>query len=467
MLFSSLFFITTFLPIVLLLYYMAGKKVRNALLCAASLLFYAWGEPKYVVLMIISIVANYFFARWIKSNKKKPAKRILILAIIFNIGLLGFFKYFNFGVSIFESVAGFSLDLPIIKLPIGISFYTFQILSYVIDVYRKRVRVQKNIINLATYIALFPQLIAGPIVQYADIEKQLKNRTANADLLIAGTKRFILGLAKKVIIANNVAYIADTIYAQPIAEVSTAGLWLAALAYMLQIYFDFSGYSDMAIGLGKMFGFNFLENFNYPYIATSVKDFWRRWHISLSTWFRDYVYIPLGGNRVSKLKWVRNIMIVWLLTGLWHGANWNFIIWGLYYGVLLLLEGTILAKPLSKCPKIIRYVLTMLVVIVGWVIFRVENLDQLGDTLAKMFGCGGTFALSQIFHTDFVLITSLPFVLLGIIFATPYIRKAFARLEQKCVFLIPVKYLVYLGLFALVLVFLINNSYNPFIYFRF
>lgn len=467
MLFSSLTFLTTFLPLVLFLYYIADKKFRNAILCLASLLFYAWGEPKFIILMLISIVTNYFFALWISKAKKRSKKPLLILSIIFNIALLSFFKYFNFGISIFESVTGKQLNLPLIELPIGISFYTFQILSYVVDVYRGKVKVQKNIVTLATYIALFPQLIAGPIVQYSDVEKQLKDRKESLDLFIEGVKRFVLGLAKKVIIANNVAYIADTLYAQPITEVSTIGLWLAAIAYTLQIYFDFSGYSDMAIGLGKMFGFNFLENFNYPYIATSIKDFWRRWHISLSKWFRDYIYIPLGGNRVSKLKWVRNIMIVWMLTGLWHGANWNFILWGLFYGVLLLLEGTILAKPLSKLPTWIRYILTMFIVVIGWTIFRVEHLSTLTATLGKMLGINASFSLSEVFYSNYTLITSLPYILIGILFVSPYLRKAFCKLEQKWIWLIPVKYLIYLGMFGLTVVFLISSSYNPFIYFRF
>jgi alginate O-acetyltransferase complex protein AlgI len=467
MLFSSLTFITLFLPVTLLLYYLADRKFRNIILCLASLLFYAWGEPKYIVLMLVSIVANYWLARWIGHVKKQRKKSILIIAIIFNIALLGFFKYFNFGVSIFESATGAQLNLPLIELPIGISFYTFQVLSYVIDVYRGKVKVQKNIITLATYIALFPQLIAGPIVQYSDVEKQLTKRKESVDLVVAGAKRFILGLAKKVIIANNVALIADKLYEQPIAEISTWGLWLAAIAYALQIYFDFSGYSDMAIGLGKMFGFNFLENFNYPYIATSVKDFWRRWHISLSKWFRDYVYIPLGGNRVSKIKWIRNILIVWALTGFWHGANWNFIIWGLYYGVILLLEGTLLAKPLNKLPKAVRYILTMLIVVVGWTIFRVEDLAMLGETLGKMFGIGASFAKSEIFYSNYSVIVSLPYLLVGILFTTPYLRIAFCKLEQKWAGFIVVKYLALLAMFGIAIAFLVCDSYNPFIYFRF
>ena len=466
MLFSSLTFLTFFLPVVLFLYYISDRRYRNAILCIASLVFYAWGEPKYVLLMLISIVSNYWFARWINASKRNR-KTLLIIAIVFNLSLLGFFKYFNFGVSIFKSITRFNINLPVVDLPIGISFYTFQILSYIIDVYNKKVKAQKNIISLATYIALFPQLIAGPIVQYKDIEKQLNHRHENLDLFIAGTKRFILGLAKKVIIANNVGYIADIFYTQPATEISTLGFWLAAIAYALQIYYDFSGYSDMAIGLGKMFGFNFLENFNYPYIATSIKDFWRRWHISLSQWFRDYVYIPLGGNRVSKLKWVRNILIVWTLTGFWHGANWNFLLWGFFYGVILLLEGTVLSKPLSKIPRPLRYTLTMIIALVGWTIFRIEDLGYLKEVLGKMFCINAKFELSEIFYSSYNLISSLPFVPIGIIFATPYPRNAFARLEKKAACLIPIKYLIYLAMLISVFALLTSNAYNPFIYFRF
>lgn len=467
MLFSSLTFIAFFLPIVLFLYYLADRRFKNIILCLASLVFYAWGEPKHIILMLVSILVNYLLALWMSSKRKAKRKILLILAIIFNVGLLGFFKYFNFGVSILELATGANFNLPVIGLPIGISFYTFQILSYVIDVYKKKIRAQRNVVKLATYISLFPQLIAGPIVQYSDIEDQLDERHESVDLLIAGIKRFILGLAKKVIIANNVAYIADTIYAQPLTEVSTAGLWLAAIAYALQIYFDFSGYSDMAIGLGKMFGFRFLENFNYPYIATSIQDFWRRWHISLSTWFRDYIYIPLGGNRVSKIKWIRNILIVWTLTGLWHGANWNFIIWGLFYGVLLLLERTVLKKLLEAAPHLLKHVYTAIIVLIGWTIFRVEDLNMLSGTLGKMFGIGGSFKISSIFYSDFTLICSLPFIVLGVIFMTPLLKKVFLKLEKRYAIFIPIKYLLYLAIFGLSIVLLIGNSYNPFIYFRF
>lgn len=467
MLFSSLTFIAFFLPIVLFLYYLADRRFKNIILCLASLVFYAWGEPKHIILMLVSILVNYLLALWMSSKRKAKRKILLILAIIFNVGLLGFFKYFNFGVSILELATGANFNLPVIGLPIGISFYTFQILSYVIDVYKKKIRAQRNVVKLATYISLFPQLIAGPIVQYSDIEDQLDERHESVDLLIAGIKRFILGLAKKVIIANNVAYIADTIYAQPLTEVSTAGLWLAAIAYALQIYFDFSGYSDMAIGLGKMFGFRFLENFNYPYVATSIQDFWRRWHISLSTWFRDYIYIPLGGNRVSKIKWIRNILIVWTLTGLWHGANWNFIIWGLFYGVLLLLERTVLKKLLEAAPRLLKHVYTAIIVLIGWTIFRVEDLNMLSGTLGKMFGIGGSFKMSSIFYSDFTLICSLPFIVLGAIFMTPLLKKVFLKLEKRYAIFIPIKYLLYLAIFGLSIVLLIGNSYNPFIYFRF
>ena len=469
MVFSSLIFLFRFLPVFLIIYYLVPFKFKNPVLFAGSIAFYAWGEPRYLVLVLFSILINYSLARMMCSYEKGSLQRKLmfLLAIFYDVGMLLVFKYLVFILKSINELTGLNIGVPAITLPLGISFYTFQVLSYIIDIYRKKIKIQKNIIDLATYIALFPQLIAGPIVQYKDIEKQLRHRKESLDLFIAGSKRFVLGLAKKVIIANNVAIIADTLYAQPVAEVSTPGLWLAALAYTLQIYFDFSGYSDMAIGLGKMFGFEFSENFNYPYIATSIKDFWRRWHISLSTWFRDYVYIPLGGNRVSEWKWARNIIVVWLLTGIWHGANWNFIIWGLFYGFLLLIEGTLLSKVLNKLPRLFRYILTMLVVIVGWTIFRVEDLETLGATLGKMFGINASFSLSSVFRSSYSLIASLPFIPIGIIFATPCLRKLFVKFEQKASWLVPIKYLIYLAMLVGVFILLVSNSYNPFIYFRF
>lgn len=384
MVFSSFSFIFVFLPIVLAIYYLVKDKYKNVCICIASLIFYAWGEPKNILLMLISVILNYFLAIWIGNTKGTKKKVLLIIDIILNIMIIGFFKYANFLIDNINYILHTNIGNVEVALPIGISFYTFQILSYVIDVYRGNVKVQKNIIKLCTYISLFPQLIAGPIVRYEDIEKQLDDRKESFDKFIEGLKRFIYGLGKKVLLANNMALIADTIY-ETNPNNGTIMLWLAAIGYTLQIYFDFSGYSDMAIGLGKMFGFEFMENFNYPYIAKSVTDFWRRWHISLSTWFKDYVYIPLGGNRVSQLKLVRNILIVWGLTGLWHGANWNFIIWGFYYAILLIIEKLVLNKWLDKLPKVVKHIYSLLIIVIGWVIFRTEDLSQIFIIVKNMF----------------------------------------------------------------------------------
>lgn len=356
MIFSSLTFLFVFLPFVLLIYYISKDKYRNYILLLVSLLFYSWGEPKFIILMLISILFNYYFAIFIDKYREnnKVTKAILIGSLIFNIGLLFFFKYFNFFINNFNSLFSSNISIMKIILPIGISFYTFQILSYVVDVYKDDVKVQKNICYLGAYISFFPQLIAGPIVRYCDIEKQLNNRIVNFDKVVVGIRRFIIGLGKKVIIANNVAIIADTIFnSNNLGNYGIGILIIGTLAYTIQIYFDFSGYSDMAIGLGKLFCFDFLENFNYPYIATSITDFWRRWHISLSSWFRDYVYIPLGGNRVSKLKFLRNIFVVWMLTGLWHGASWNYVIWGIYFGIILMFEKLVYGKFLKKIPIVL------------------------------------------------------------------------------------------------------------------
>ena len=352
MVFSSLSFIFFFLPIFLLIYFISKKELQNIVILLGSLFFYAWGEPKYVIVMIFSIIFNYLCGLLINRYRKHD-KLFLILAIIGNLLLLFVFKYLDFTIININRLFSSNINSLNLLLPIGISFYTFQAMSYVIDVYKKKVKVQKNIITMGTYVALFPQLIAGPIVRYKDIEKQLSNRTINLNKVSDGIRRFIIGLGKKVIIANNVAVIVDTIFDGNIQNTGALVLIIGTIAYALQIYFDFSGYSDMAIGLGKILGFDFLENFNYPYISKSITEFWRRWHISLSSWFRDYVYIPLGGNRVSKIKWIRNIFIVWFLTGLWHGASWNFILWGLYFAVILLLEKLVLSKYLDKLPSFI------------------------------------------------------------------------------------------------------------------
>ncbi len=463
MVFSSFSFIFFFLPITLFLYFISKDKYKNIILCIASLIFYAWGEPKYIFLMLFSIVINYLIVRLMGNKKGKNRKRtiFLILGIIFNILILTFFKYGNFIISNINNVLGINIGLLDVKLPIGISFYTFQILSYVIDVYNGSSKVQKNIIKLCTYISLFPQLIAGPIVRYEDIEKQLDKRTISKEKIVQGLSRFIIGLSKKVLIANNVALIANYIYSVN-PNNSTILLWLAALAYTLQIYFDFSGYSDMAIGLGKVLGFNFLENFNYPYIATSITDFWRRWHISLSTWFKDYVYIPLGGNRVSLIKHIRNILVVWLLTGIWHGASWNFILWGLYYGFILLIEKFLIGKFIKKLPNVIRHIYSLFIIIIGWVIFRIESLHELLPILKNMFIYKPFDYVGYVLES-FDIKIGLLFIPIGIIFSTPIKNKFNKNNNILYVF----EKVMVLLLFVACVFQLLIQSYNPFIYFNF
>ena len=467
MVFSSFAFLFVFLPLVLVTYFVVKNRTyRNIVLFLFYLVFYAWGEPIYVLLMLFSIVINYFLALIIdKKQKKYQRKGLLILAIIINLSIIGFFKYGDFFINNINMLFHSSIPNLNLGLPIGISFYTFQILSYVIDVYTKKVKVQKNIIYLGTYVALFPQLIAGPIVRYETIAEELENRKENLTEFIDGIRRFIIGLGKKVVIANQMAIIADNIYGGDLASYGTIVLWIAAIAYTFQIYFDFSGYSDMAIGLGKVFGFHFLENFNYPYIANSITDFWRRWHISLSTWFRDYVYIPLGGNRVSKAKWLRNILIVWMLTGFWHGASWNFVVWGLYYGILLIIEKLFLGKALEKLPKIIRHIYTLLIVIIGWVIFRMEDFSQITLVLSKMF----TFQTSDLWNQivyNFDVFSAIPYIFIAIIASIPLIKHISEKYENKTSYHL-VRNIATLGILILSICLLLSSTYNPFIYFRF
>ncbi len=465
MVFSSFTFLFVFLPLVLLTYFIAKKrKWRNVVLLIFSLIFYAWGEPIYVLLMILSIIVNYIIALKIEKTPKKK-KIFLLIDIIFNIGIIGFFKYGNFIVQNINIIFHTNITEITLGLPIGISFYTFQILSYVIDVYRKTVPAQKSIINLGMYITLFPQLIAGPIVRYETIAEEIENRKESFDQVVEGMKRFMIGLGKKVLIANQMALIADTIYGGELEMTGTISLWLAAISYTLQIYFDFSGYSDMAIGLGKIFGFHFLENFNYPYIAKSITDFWRRWHISLSTWFRDYIYIPLGGNRVNKLKWLRNILIVWILTGLWHGASWNFVLWGLYYGVLLIIEKVFLGKLIEKLPKVLQHIYTLLFVIIGWVIFRVETLSQIGLVLQRMFTWQPSGILDNVI-LNFDIFSSLPYILIGVIGALPIIPTIKEKMKNGATYHL-VSSIASYAVFIICICFLLSATYNPFIYFRF
>ncbi len=466
MLFSSMTFLFIFLPLVIFVYFIADNRIKNYVLLVASLIFYSWGEPKYIILMILSIIVNYLLALMIDKFKKKKLKKIiLIVSIVFNIGLLFTFKYFDFFARNVNNF--FDLKIPFLNLtlPIGISFYTFQILSYVVDVYKGDIKVQKNIFILGTYIALFPQLIAGPIVRYSTIEKQLVKREHSFSKVCDGLRRFLVGFIKKVLIANNVALIADTIFnSNNIANYGAGILLIALLSYTIQIYYDFSGYSDMAIGLGKIFGFDFLENFNYPYSSLSITDFWRRWHISLSSWFRDYVYIPLGGNRCSKIKWIFNILVVWLLTGFWHGASWNFIIWGFYYAVILLIEKLFLHKILDKLPKVIRFIYMFILVNIGWLIFRVENLKKLHIVIKNIFSFKASNYVSFLleYHS---LINNIIFLILGLIFMFPIV-KVFKKFENNKIYGI-IRDIVLIGLFLISLCSLINNSYNPFIYFRF
>ena len=461
MLFSSLTFLLAFFPLVLVLYYVNNNRVyRNIILLISSLIFYSWGEPRTIIIMIITIIVNYVMAIMIEENEKYR-KLLFIVTCIFNIGILFFFKYFNFFVNDVLMLKNVTLN---IILPIGISFYTFQILSYVIDVYKKEVVAQRSIINLGAYVTMFPQLIAGPIVRYQTIAKELTERKEHVDDIAEGLRRFIIGLGKKIIIANQMAIIADKVYLSiPLHDLNTMFAWIGTIAFALQIYYDFSGYSDMAIGLGKMFGFHFVENFNYPYIATSITDFWRRWHISLSSWFRDYVYIPLGGSRCSKARWMLNIMIVWSLTGLWHGASYNFILWGLYYGVLLMMEKLFFKKYLDKL-RGINYIITMLIVLVGWVFFNSSSVDQIIYMIRNLFGFNGSFSLILLNNQGILYL--LPYMLIAIIGMGPWINQLFIKIRNNTIGF--TSYDIYLVVILVVcLIFLINNSYNPFIYFRF
>ena len=466
MLFSSIPFLYYFLPSVLILYFIVPKKLKNTVLMLSSLVFYGWGEPKYVVLMIASIVIGYFSGILIEAfSQKKLSKVFLGISVAVNLGFLAYFKYADFFIENFNAVTGLSIPLLRIALPIGISFYTFQILSYTIDVYRKDVPAQKNIINLAAYITMFPQLIAGPIVRYSDIAKQLKERTHSFENFSKGIRRFILGLGKKILIANSLGELCDVFKASD--DKSVLFYWLYAVAFGLHVYFDFSGYSDMAIGLGRIFGFRFSENFNYPYISKSATEFWRRWHMSLGTWFRDYVYIPLGGNRVSKPKWFFNIFVVWFLTGFWHGAAWNFIIWGLFFAVLLIVEKVFLLKYLDKS-KVISRVYTLVAVGISFVIFNATDMKEAFSYIGGMFGAGDLPLVSTEFF--YYLKSFAVTLVIGIIGATPIVKKAVEKIFENSKISKFIWVLEPVGLVALLAVmtaYLVDGSFNPFLYFRF
>lgn len=473
MLFSSVVFLFLFLPTVIFCYYIPGKKLKNTVLLIFSLFFYAYGEPKYLLVMLFSIVVNYILGLLLDKYRadNTKAKLILALAVIINISIIGYYKYANFLVENINAVFKTSITIKDIVMPIGISFFTFQGLSYVIDIYRQNGKVQKNPLNVALYISFFPQLIAGPIVRYETVAEQINKREESLDDFTYGVERFILGLSKKVLIANTVGLIADEVFSASTSDLSVLLVWLGILSYTAQIYFDFSGYSDMAIGLGRMFGFEFLENFNYPYISKSITEFWRRWHMSLGTWFRDYVYIPLGGNRVSKGKYFRNIFIVWFLTGLWHGASWNFIIWGLYYGCILTMEKLFWGKYLEKVWKPIQHIYTMFFIIIGWLFFRAETLVQALEYLKIMFGfTEHTFINSQAIY----YLKEYKFILILAAIATlplyPSIKRKVEEISIDSANIMIknyVKPIILIGIFILSISYLINSTFNPFIYFRF
>ena len=466
MVFSSLEFIFVFLASVLAVYYLVPPKARNIVLLLFSLVFYGWGEPVYVFLMIATITVDYICGYIIGrdlDSKPKRAKVTLIVSIVINLALLGVFKYYDFFAGTLNSLLGRGVFPTLgLTLPIGISFYTFQALSYVIDVYRRDARVQKNIAAFGTYVTLFPQLIAGPIVRYADVDDQLRERTHSLTLFASGCRTFICGLAKKILLANAAGAMWNSLSAA--AEPDALGAWLAIVFYTFQIYFDFSGYSDMAIGLGKMFGFSFRENFYYPYVSESITEFWRRWHISLSTWFREYVYIPLGGNRKGVGRTYFNLFCVWLLTGLWHGASWNFVLWGLYYFALLVIEKTFLLRLLERAPNFLRHIYSMAAVIFGWLLFVIEDVSSIGAYLSRMFGGTGVFA-TQI--TVYELVRNLVFLAILILASTPAPKKLWYKLYSKGTPWRIVQSVVCAIAFVLCRAYLVDSSYNPFLYFRF
>lgn len=468
MLFSSIVFLFTFLPAVMILYYLLPVRFRNVILLLASLVFYAWGEPVYLFLMLLSILFNYFSGLDIARNlqDKRAAKRSLVFNLIINLAVLGFFKYEGFVLDTLNGILPVHISYHALPLPIGISFYTFQILSYIIDVYRGNVKVQTNLPNFALYVTMFPQLIAGPIVQYADVDEQLASREVSRTKFGEGSMYFIRGLAKKVLLANTSGMIFTEVSGLAKGNIAVMTAWLGAFAYMFQIYFDFSGYSDMAIGLGKMFGFEFNMNFNYPYVSKSITEFWRRWHISLSSWFRDYVYIPLGGNRVSKIKHIRNLLIVWFLTGLWHGAAWNFVAWGLYYGVILIIEKYLLSPVLDRLPDVVRHIYSIVLVVIGWVLFFSSSFGQAADYIRVMFGAGAHGFADR--ESMYLFTSNLILWLILIFGSTPLVHFRYEHmLRSKKWNTTIINSVVYAALFIVCIAYLVTETYNPFLYFRF
>lgn len=468
MVFSSLLFIFLFMPLTILLYYISPKPWRNLILLIASLIFYAWGEPVYIGIMIFSTVFDYANGILIDKyrERKGAARAIIIGSIVVNLGILCFFKYYGFFVDNINGLFNLNIQRMNLPLPVGISFYTFQTMSYTIDVYLGNVPVQKNIISFGTFVTMFPQLVAGPIVKYGDIQKQLDNRRESLGMFGEGVEVFISGLAKKVLLANNIGILWSQIKAMPMQELSVVSAWIGIIAFTFQIYFDFSGYSDMAIGLGKMFGFDLMKNFDYPYTSKSVTEFWRRWHISLGSWFREYVYIPLGGNRCKISKQLRNLFVVWFLTGFWHGANWNFILWGLYYGTILTIEKFLLKDWLKKIPGFFTHLYTMVIVIIGWVFFECESITQGMKFIKVMFGLGGNAFVDR--ASVYYIYTNILLFVVLIICSTPILKRAISRIRERMKMagsmIVPVMYFI---LIFLSTAYLVNESYNPFLYFRF
>lgn len=468
MIFSSVLFLYIYLPLVLLIYQLTPLKARNLLLLIVNLIFYGWGEPVYILLMFLSIgidyVNGYYVGKYRNTDRKK-AKRFVILSVVMNLSLLGFFKYYDFLAISLNGLLNMQLLQPLgLALPIGISFYTFQTMSYTIDIYRNQADAQKSIINFGTYVTLFPQLIAGPIVRYNDVADQLEHREYHSDMFAYGIQRFILGLAKKVLLANNIGLLWESVQKMDFGSMSVLSAWLGIIAFAFQIYFDFSGYSDMAIGLGKMFGFTFLENFNYPYISKSITEFWRRWHISLSVWFKEYVYIPLGGNRHGTWRMVFNLAVVWMLTGFWHGASWNFLWWGSYFGILLILEKLFLKQWLDKCPSFVGHCYTLILVLISWVLFALNDGEAIAAYLRAMFVLNGNCIVD---HTSIYLLANYAVLLIGLILASLPLGKILYHryVENKPLYVLVPFILGFLLLASTA--YIVDASYNPFLYFRF
>ena len=463
MLFTSISFLYYFLPIVIILYFIVPKKFKNFILFLSSIFFYFCGEPIYTFLMIGEIFIAYVGARYLEKHRKKS---ILVSLLAIHIGALGLFKYSDFTINNINQILGSKIPLLKLALPIGISFYTFQIISYVVDVYRGKVKAQKSFLKLATYVSLFPQLIAGPIVRYETIEKELDSRTSNFENFAYGVRRFVIGLGKKVLIANMLDELCDVF--STTNEKSILFYWIFAISYSLQIYFDFSAYSDMAIGLGRMFGFHFLENFNYPYISKSITEFWRRWHMSLSSWFRDYVYIPLGGNRKGTIILVRNIFIVWALTGIWHGANWTFVIWGLMFGIMLIIEKLFLTKHLEKMPSILQRIYVLFTVMISFIIFNANSIGEAWNNIIGLFGANGESLINA--STVYYLKSYLVVLVIAIIGSTPLLKNIIEKLKTKTnanKIINLLEPIAMASILIIVTAYLVDNSYNPFLYFRF